>query len=152
MAGSPEAATHCWKLTRNCAMRPTVFAIHLAALAMVALIVGVGFLVLGYPLVFAFSAIQAIALLVALRLYARHAADGERVELSQGVLSVHAECGTASRTHRFPAAWTRVEASADDACVWVCCGARRLAIGQQLPTPRCRQVAAQIVRALQACR
>jgi uncharacterized membrane protein len=152
MAGSPEAAMHSWKLTRNCAMRPCVFAIHLAALAVVSLIVGLGFLVLGYPVVFAFSAIQVIALLAALRLYAMHAADGERVELSRGVLSVHAERGTASRTHRFPAAWTRVEASADDACVWVCCGARRLAIGQQLPTPRRRQVAAQIVRALRACR
>jgi uncharacterized membrane protein len=86
-------------LKRNCSMSPKALAGVFAALALVVLAIGAGFALLGAWLVLPFAGLEVLLLGAAYVLYARHAADYERIELESGHLRV--EVADGERTARY---------------------------------------------------
>lgn len=86
-------------LKRNCSISPAGLLCVFAALAFVVLAIGAGFAVAGAWLVLPFAGLEVLLLGVAFVVYARHAADYERIELRSGKLTV--EVAEAQRTARF---------------------------------------------------
>ena len=94
-------------LKRNCSMSPAGLACVFAALALAALAIGTGFALAGAWLVLPFAGLEALALGAAFVLYARHAADYERIELGAGRLTV--EVADAQRSARYELDARRVQ-------------------------------------------
>jgi uncharacterized membrane protein len=86
-------------LRRNCSMSPAGLAAAFAALALVVLAIGTGFALAGAWLVLPFAGLEVLALGAAYFMYARHAADYERIALERGRLTV--EVAEAENTARF---------------------------------------------------
>jgi uncharacterized membrane protein len=86
-------------LKRNCSMSPAGLAGAFAALALLAIAIGIAFALAGAWLVLPFAGLEALLLGVAFLLTARHATDYERIELACGPLSV--EVGEAAGTKRY---------------------------------------------------
>ena len=81
---------------------------------MISLGVGTGFWLNGAPLVLPFAWIELIAVGVAFMLYARHATDGERIELQGGRLVVELENGGRCERTEFLPHQVRVEPQVSD--------------------------------------
>ncbi|OGA41601.1 MAG: hypothetical protein A3G28_01500 [Betaproteobacteria bacterium RIFCSPLOWO2_12_FULL_68_19] len=94
-------------LKRNCSNSPAGFACACGALAVAALAIGTGFALAGAWLVLPFAGLEALALGAAFVLYARHAADYERIELGAGRLTV--EVADAQRSARYELDARRVQ-------------------------------------------
>ena len=75
-------------LKRNCSLSPAGLAGVFAALAVVVLVIGTGFAIAGAWLVLPFAGLEVLLLGAAYVLYARRAADYERIELDAGRLTV----------------------------------------------------------------
>ena len=86
-------------LKRNCSISPARLACVFAALAVAVLGIGVGFAVAGAWLILPFAGLEVLMLGTAFVLYARHAADYERIELHDGRLQV--EVADAERRARY---------------------------------------------------
>jgi uncharacterized membrane protein len=86
-------------LKRNCSISPAGFALVLAALAALALAIGAGFAAAGAWLILPFAGLEALALGAAFVLYARRAADYERIALAAGRLTI--EVADAQSTSRY---------------------------------------------------
>ena len=86
-------------LKRNCSISPAGLAGVFAARACVVVAVGVGFAVFGAWLVLPFAGLEVLLLGSAYVVYARRAADYERIELDSGRLTV--EVGRAQKTSRY---------------------------------------------------
>jgi uncharacterized membrane protein len=98
-----------WVLKRNCSITPAqLFGTYLALCA-VSLTVALAFTWRGASPVLAFAAIELLLVGVALLVYARHAADCERITLAEGALSVEHHHGQQTDRTQFRAAWVRVE-------------------------------------------
>jgi uncharacterized membrane protein len=98
-----------WVLKRNCSITPTqLFGTYLALCA-VSLTIALGFTWNGASPVLAFAAIELLLVGVALLVYARHAADQERITLADGALRVEHQRGPQTERTEFRAAWVRVE-------------------------------------------
>ena len=98
-----------WVLKRNCSFSPgQLFGTYLA-LCSVSLVIALGFTWHGASPVLAFAAIEMVLVGAALLVYARHAADQERITLAGGELSVEHRRGSVTERTQFRAAWVRVE-------------------------------------------
>ena len=98
-----------WILKRNCSFTlAQLFGAYLALCA-VSLGIALGFTWYGASPVLAFAAIELVLVGAALLLYARHAADQERITLAHGALSVEHRHGPQTERSLFRAAWVRVE-------------------------------------------
>lgn len=98
-----------WVLKRNCSFSPAqLFGAYLA-LCSISLVIALGFTWHGASPVLAFAAIELVLVGAALLVYARHAADQERITLARGELSVEHRRGTVTERTQFRAAWVRVE-------------------------------------------
>ncbi len=86
-------------LKRNCSISPAGLLGVFAVLAVVVLGIGAGFAVAGAWLILPFAGLEVLALGAAFVLYARHAADYERIELRSGRLTV--EVAEAQHTASF---------------------------------------------------
>ena len=86
-------------LKRNCSISPADLLCVFAALAFVVLTIGAGFAAAGAWLVLPFAGLEVLLLGVAFFVYARHAADYERIELRSGRLTV--EVAEAQRMARY---------------------------------------------------
>jgi uncharacterized membrane protein len=86
-------------LKRNCSISPAGLLRVFAALALVAVSIGVGFAFAGAWLILPFAGLEVLLLGVVFVLYARHAADYERIELAEGRLTV--EVTDAARRARY---------------------------------------------------
>jgi uncharacterized membrane protein len=86
-------------LKRNCSISPAGLAGVFVALAVVVLAIGTGFAIAGAWLVLPFAGLEVLLLGVAYLLYARRAADYERIELDGGRLTV--EVAEAQTTWRY---------------------------------------------------
>jgi uncharacterized membrane protein len=75
-------------LKRNCSISPAGLAGVFVALAIVVLAIGSAFAIVGAWLVLPFAGLEVLLLGAAYLLYARHAADYERIELASGRLTV----------------------------------------------------------------
>ena len=83
-------------LKRNCSISPAGLAGVFAALALLAIAIGIAFALAGAWLVLPFAGLEALLLGVAFVLTARHATDYERIELAAGRIRV--EVANASST------------------------------------------------------
>jgi uncharacterized membrane protein len=86
-------------LKRNCSISPKALAGVFAALALLVLAIGAGFAAAGAWLVLPFAGLEVLLLGAAFVLYARHAADYERIDLDAGRLTV--EVAEAERIARY---------------------------------------------------
>lgn len=98
-----------WVLKRNCSLTPAqLFGTYLALCAL-SLTIALAFTWHGASPVLAFAAIELLLVGAALLVYARHAADQERITLANGALSVEHQRGLQTERTEFRAAWVRVE-------------------------------------------
>lgn len=86
-------------LKRNCSISPAALAGVFVALAVVVLAIGTGFALAGAWLILPFAGLEVLLLGAAFLMYARHAADYERIELEAGRLTV--EVAEAQKKSRY---------------------------------------------------
>jgi uncharacterized membrane protein len=86
-------------LKRNCSISPAGLLCVFAALSIVAVAIGIGFAIAGAWLILPFAGLEVAMLGVAFVLYARRAADYEKIELGRDRLTV--EVAEAARTARY---------------------------------------------------
>jgi uncharacterized membrane protein len=103
-----------WLLKRNCSMTPMqLFGVYLSLCA-VSLAIALGFAWQGASPVLAFAGVELLLVGAALLVYARHAADCERIVLAGDALDVEHQRGGQTARARFRAAWVRVEPHAGE--------------------------------------
>ena len=90
-------------------MSPAGLAKVFAALAALVLAIGAGFAVAGAWLILPFAGLEVLLLGAAYVLYARHAADYERIELESGRLSVEVADGGRTLNYRMDHARVAME-------------------------------------------
>ncbi|MDM0043175.1 DUF2244 domain-containing protein [Variovorax dokdonensis] len=103
-----------WLLRRNCSVTPSQLGWLYASLCLVSLLIGAGFWWHGAPLVMPFAWVELAAVGVAFLVYARHAADGETIELQEGRLVVELENGGRWERTEFLPHQVRVEPEVSD--------------------------------------
>lgn len=113
-AGQAGSGSVSWLLKRNCSIKPGQLFGFFLTLCAVSVVIGGAFWLNGAPLVLPFAGVELCAVAFAFALYARHAADYERLDLHSGLLRV--ECSLGHRTDRveFSSAWVRVEPQCGD--------------------------------------
>ena len=103
-----------WFLRRNCSVTPSQLGWLYASLCLVSLGIGAGFWLHGAPLVLPFAWLELTAVGVAFLIYARHATDGELIELAAGRLVVELENGGHYERTEFLPHQVRVEPEVSD--------------------------------------
>jgi len=103
-----------WSLKRNCSVTPAQLGWLYASLCVVSLGVAAGFWSQGATLVLPFALLELVAVGSAFLLYARHAADRERIHLLEGQLVVEQETAGRIKRSEFAREWVRVEPRGDD--------------------------------------
>lgn len=98
-----------WRLKRHCALRPSQLVWFYLSLCALSLTIASFFWFQGATMVMPFAWLELAVVGAFFMIYARHAGDGEKIELRGGQLVVELE--TAGRTERaeFNRAWVRVE-------------------------------------------
>jgi uncharacterized membrane protein len=121
-----------WILRRNCSVSPAQLGLTFGLLSALSLSVALFFWFQGAVLVLPFAALELMALATAFLVYARHAADGERISVHGGRLVVELE--TAGRTERceFARDWVRVEPRNGHGLVELRAGGRSVRVGRYL--------------------
>ncbi len=141
-----------WLLKRNCSISPRqLLAFYLSLLAVSGGIVAAMWL-RGATLVMPFAGVELIAVAVAFLVYARHAADSERLELRPGRLTVETSLGQSIERVEFAPAQVRVEPEWDDRSLIELSGAgRRIAVGRFVRPELRRALADELRAALARC-
>ena len=117
-------------LKRNCSISPAGLAGVFAALACVVVAIGVGFAVVGAWLVLPFAGLEVLLLGSAYVMYARRAADYERIELDSGRLTV--EVGQAQKTSRYEMDACRARVRLEEERVLLLGARQQLELGRHL--------------------
>ncbi len=94
-----DAGRHQWRLARNCALAPAQLAWWFATVVIAALVLSFICAAGGLWIILPFAVAEALVLLVAFVVYARHAADDERIEWSADRVVVERRHG--ARVQRF---------------------------------------------------
>jgi uncharacterized membrane protein len=103
-----------WFLKRNCSVTPAQLGWFYASLCVLSLGVGIFFWFQGAKLILPFAGAELAAVGVAFMVYARHAADGEKISLQGAQLVVELENAGRLERSEFDRAWVRIEPKADD--------------------------------------
>lgn len=103
-----------WFLKRNCSITPSQLGWLYVSLCMVSLGIGTAFWLHGAFMVLPFAWLELAAVGLAFILYARHASDGEKIELQDGRLVVELENGGTVERAEFLPHQVRVEPQAGD--------------------------------------
>lgn len=135
-----------WLLRRNCSLTPAqLFGVYLS-LCTVSLVIALGFAWQGASPVLAFAGIELVLVGIALLIYARHAADHERITLAGDRLAVRHQRGGHVDERLFRAAWVRVEPlSSDRSLIELTGDGQSSRVGRYL-RPELRQPLAQELR------
>lgn len=136
-------------LKRNCSISPAGLACAFGALAALAMLIGAGFAAAGAWLVLPFAGLEALLLAAAFIIYARHAADYERIELGAGRLTV--EVVEAERCTRYELEARRVRVCTEGAPatrVLLRAGEEELEVGRGLDAQRRAELAAGLEKRL----
>ena len=145
--------TLAWHLRRNCSVTPRQLGVLYVSLCLVSLIVAGWSWVLGARFVFAFVALELLAVGAAFLVYARHAVDGETVSLRDGCLVVERECAGGRERLEFLGAQVRIDTPTDrQALIGVRAHGRRVDIGRHVRPEWRPALAGEMRQALQACR
>lgn len=135
-----------WFLQRNCSVTPVQLAWLYVSLCVVSLAIGTVFWWHGATLVLPFAWIELVAVGAAFVVYARHAADGERISLQGRQLVVELESAGRLERAEFDREWVRVEPSAADRSLIEVSGrGRSVNVGRYL-RPELRPALAQEIR------
>ena len=102
-----ETLTRSWVLKRNCAMTPGQLCLTFVGLGGVSLAVSLAWALSGAWVVLPFVLLEWCVLALAFLVYARHAADHERVTLSPETVSVEVCKGDRLDCHEIPRQWLR---------------------------------------------
>jgi uncharacterized membrane protein len=102
-----------WFLKRNCSVTPAQLGWLYASLCVVSLGIAAFFWVQGARMILPFAWLELAAVGAAFLVYARHAADGERISLQGGQLVVELENAGRLERAEFHRDWVRVEPRAD---------------------------------------
>ena len=125
-------------------MSPAGLAKVFAALALVVLAIGAGFATMGAWLILPFAGLEVLLLGAAYVLYARHAADYERIELDAGHVTV--EVAEVARTARYEMDGAKV--SLEEGRVVLRDAKEKLEIGRYLGAEARAEVAAALEKKL----
>jgi uncharacterized membrane protein len=133
-------------LKRNCSISPAGLAGVFLALAFVVLAIGAAFAIAGAWLMLPFAGLEVLLLGAAYLLYARHAADYERIVLDSGRLTV--EVAEAEKTSRYEMEARRARVCLEEERV-VLRGAReQLELGRYLDADTRARFAAELQKRL----
>jgi uncharacterized membrane protein len=133
-------------LKRNCSNSPAGFACACIALAAAALAIGTGFALAGAWLVLPFAGLEVLLLGAAFVLYARRAADYERIALAAGRLTV--EWTEADRATRRELDARALRVCLRDGRVLLRAGEEELEVGRNLDEEARARLAAELERRL----
>ena len=103
-----------WFLKRNCSVTPAQLGWFYASLCVLSLGIGIFFWFQGAKLILPFAGAELVAVGVAFMVYARHAADGEKISLQGAQLVVELENAGRLERSEFDRAWVRIEPKAND--------------------------------------
>lgn len=134
-------------LKRNCSISPAGLAGVFVALAVVVLVIGTAFAIAGAWLVLPFAGLEVLLLGTAYVLYARRAADYERIELEAGRLTV--EVAEAEQTARYDMEARRARVCIEKDRVVLRGAGKELELGRHLDAARRAELAAQLQKRLQ---
>lgn len=135
-----------WFLKRNCSVTPAQLMLAYAMLCVVSLGVGGFFWFQGAVLVMPFACLELVAVGLAFMVYARHAADGERISLQGAQLVVERVNSGQRLRFEFNRHWVRVEPQASDGSLIELSGqGRRVQVGRFV-RPELRAVLAREIR------
>ena len=134
-------------MRRNCSVTPRQLCWMYVSLCSVSLGIAVAFWWQGATLVMPFAWIELLAVGVAFLVYARHAADGERIVLENATLVVELERAGRLQRSEFARDWVRVEPkSAKESLIVVTGQGRSVSVGRFL-RPELRSALAREIRA-----
>lgn len=149
-AGEPEWAVE-WTLKRNCSMAPRQLLMFYLAMCAFSLSVASFWWWQGARMVMPFAWLEVLAVGVAMLMYARHAADAERIALRHGSLTVEHAYGNHLNRVEFEPAWVRVEPeSGNQSLVELSGQGRRIVVGRFVRPEMRSQLARELRMALQA--
>jgi uncharacterized membrane protein len=134
-----------WTLRRNCSVTPGQLAATFVALGTLSLAVAGFFWFQGAVLVLPFALLELAALATAFVVYARHAADSERVSLQGGRLIVELETAGSVRRSEFVREWVRIDPRSRGNLGEVRSGGLSVQVGRYL-RPELRPVLAHEIR------
>ena len=135
-----------WVLKRNCSIAPRQLLWFYASLCVLLLGIASMFWLRGATMVMPFAWLELLVLGAAMLLYARHAADSERIALRGDELTVEHASGRRIERVAFQPAWVRVEPEHGDRSLIEISGqGRRIAIGRFV-RPELRQQLADELR------
>ena len=136
-----------WVLKRNCSISPVQLFGFFFVLCAISLTIGVAFWSRGAPLILPFAGAELCALAVAFVVYARHAADHEKIVLRPGLLTVECSLGRRVDHVGFSPAWVRVEPAAGErSLIELSAGGKRVEVGRFV-RPELRRALADELRA-----
>lgn len=142
-----------WLLKRNCSLAPRQLALIFASLATVSLAIAAVFTAQGAWVVLPFACIEVLALGAAFVVYARHAADYERIVLCRDCLLVETCDAERMRRQQCTPAWTRVEYTGTKReLIGLIAQGRRIDVGRFVPESDRSDLARQLRSQLQVIR
>lgn len=136
----------CWTIKRNCSASPRQLALVFASIVALSFAFGAAFAAQGLWLVLPFVGLEVLALAAAFFVHGRHAADYERIELRDGVVTVRRVDGARVAEWRARSAFTRVESEA--ARVYLAAHGARVEVGRHLVHDRRATLAEELKQAL----
>lgn len=146
-AVTPDGVT--WTLRRNCSVTPRQLGSMYGVLGALSLAVAAFFWSRGAWMVVPFSVLELLAVAIAFLVYARHATDGEHINVGRGRLVVEREeAGSLQRTE-FAGHMVKIDAP-DEACLLVVVrsGGRVLEVGRYIRPDLRPVLASELRRAL----
>lgn len=135
-----------WFLKRNCSISPVQLAWAYGSLCVVSLGVGLFFWFQGARMILPFASLELIAVGAAFLLYARHAADGEKISLDDAQLVVELEQAGRCERATFNRQWVRIEPSAADRSLIEVSGQGRSVVVGRYVRPELRPALARELR------
>jgi uncharacterized membrane protein len=135
---------------RNCSISPQGCLRLLATTALLCVGIAAAFACFGAWMILPFAGLEMLALTTAFYLVGRHAADHERIELENGILTVQVHEAGRNTEHRFNPAWARlvVEEAPSNLRVAICSQGRELEIGRHLDRGRRNALATELQQRL----
>ncbi len=123
-----------WLLKRNCSLAPRQLALIFVSLAIVSLAIAAMFALQGAWMILPFACLEVLALGGAFFLYARHAADYERIVLCRDCLMVETCRAANLKREQCSPGWTRVEYTGSrQELIGLVAAGRRIEVGRFVP-------------------
>ncbi|MFC5520358.1 DUF2244 domain-containing protein [Polaromonas jejuensis] len=145
----PDSHSHeavQWLLKRHCSITPAQLGWFYVSLCVVSLGIAAFFWSQGATMVMPYAWLELVAVGAAFLVYARHAGDGEKIVLQDGLLVVELETAGRMQREEFNQAWVRIEPKdGDGALIEVSGQGRSVRVGRHV-RPELRPALAREIR------